>query len=255
VTLRAIGKKNDVHIAYFQLEVQGVIADASVSPNPAWVGETVYFTDLSLNAKSVAWDFGDGTTSILRNPGHFYDDPGTYTVTFSAFGDGNEQDEVAFSLEVIGSDLKVIVKDYETDELISNASVLLFASASDWYEGDYENAVVEEFTDENGTCYFTGLSYQRYYVDVYYQDGSTGWVNWLLGDEDIGWVETQLLEGGYENTFIAYADYVDFTSKKGTDAVMRPDIRPPLTDLRGSMKKSSGIRPLKVNKFSVKKKP
>ncbi len=42
---------------------------------------TVHFTDLSTAAASWAWDFGDGNTSTLQNPGHTYVQAGTYGVT------------------------------------------------------------------------------------------------------------------------------------------------------------------------------
>ncbi|MDD1720185.1 MAG: PKD domain-containing protein [Methanoregulaceae archaeon] len=42
---------------------------------------TVHFTDLSTESPTTwAWDFGDGTTSNVKNPVHVYDDPGSYTV-------------------------------------------------------------------------------------------------------------------------------------------------------------------------------
>ena len=44
---------------------------------------SVKFTDLSKNATSWNWDFGDGTTSTLQNPQHIYSTAGNYTVTLS----------------------------------------------------------------------------------------------------------------------------------------------------------------------------
>lgn len=45
----------------------------------------VQFTDQSQNAPtSWLWNFGDNTTSTLRNPSHCYTTPGTYTVTLTA---------------------------------------------------------------------------------------------------------------------------------------------------------------------------
>lgn len=43
------------------------------------------FTNLSTNADSYAWDFGDGGTSTDENPYHSYSSPGTYTVTLIAY--------------------------------------------------------------------------------------------------------------------------------------------------------------------------
>ena len=39
-----------------------------------------YFIDLSTPATSYLWDFGDGNTSTLQNPVHYYNLPGTYNV-------------------------------------------------------------------------------------------------------------------------------------------------------------------------------
>ena len=41
------------------------------------------FTDLTPGAVSWLWDFGDGTTSPLKNPAHLYADSGNYTVSLT----------------------------------------------------------------------------------------------------------------------------------------------------------------------------
>ena len=43
------------------------------------------FVNLSQNATSYLWDFGDGTTSTQFNPYHLYSDTGFYTVSLTAF--------------------------------------------------------------------------------------------------------------------------------------------------------------------------
>lgn len=48
----------------------------------------VNFTNLSRNAFGIIWDFGDGTTSQLNDPVHFYSFPGTYYAKLTISGPG-----------------------------------------------------------------------------------------------------------------------------------------------------------------------
>lgn len=50
---------------------------------------TVSFTDLSTNATSWFWDFGDGNTSTVQNPTHTYGTNGPFTVTLTVNGQAN----------------------------------------------------------------------------------------------------------------------------------------------------------------------
>lgn len=47
-------------------------------------GGTAQFTDMSQQADSWNWDFGDGNTAAVQNPSHTYATPGTYTVCLIA---------------------------------------------------------------------------------------------------------------------------------------------------------------------------
>lgn len=49
------------------------------------LGQEVYFQDLSTNAFSWNWEFGDGEISSTQNPSHQYNQPGTYQVTLTVY--------------------------------------------------------------------------------------------------------------------------------------------------------------------------
>ena len=56
----------------------------SIPYSQVGVNQSLQFTDLNTTATSWKWNFGDGTTSTLRNPQHMFQQTGLYTVTFSA---------------------------------------------------------------------------------------------------------------------------------------------------------------------------
>ncbi len=67
------------------------IAAYSAVPASITAGESVTFTDFSLNAEGWFWQFGDGQTSTLQNPVHVYSAAGQYTVSLTAAnGCGND---------------------------------------------------------------------------------------------------------------------------------------------------------------------
>lgn len=55
--------------------------DFLISDTSACAPHTVTFTDLSLNASSWVWDFGDGSSATVADPVYTYATPGTYTIT------------------------------------------------------------------------------------------------------------------------------------------------------------------------------
>lgn len=56
------------------------------SPTSGCSRLNVNFINKSIYAITYLWDFGDGASSILASPSHYYSNPGTYTVTLMAFG-------------------------------------------------------------------------------------------------------------------------------------------------------------------------
>ena len=63
-------------------------------------GSNVDFSNTSLHAYDYSWDFGDGGSSLLKNPSHAYSQYGNYTVVLTATYCG-KQDQYSFDI-VIG---------------------------------------------------------------------------------------------------------------------------------------------------------
>lgn len=62
--------------------------------------QTINFQDLSTDANSWLWDFGDGESSSLQNPAHQYAEPGEYEVCLSVLSEFNCPDSVCFILRL-----------------------------------------------------------------------------------------------------------------------------------------------------------
>lgn len=81
------------------------VADFDVSPGPWIVGNTISFTDTSIDPNAgtlVSWDwaFGDGGASTAQNPTHVYTTPGEYDVTLLVTDDEGKSGGVIGTLRV-----------------------------------------------------------------------------------------------------------------------------------------------------------
>ena len=222
-------------------------AEATVDLNPAFVGEYVRFTSLSTNTDYVEWDMDDGYTYSTPVVDHFFVDPGLYNVTLRAFGTKGGVSTAVVPMEVIGSEINIEVREIDEGFLIPDVTIYLFRSLEDWDLGNIDLAIGPFFTDSYGEVTIDGLSYQRYYVDAYYQGaGNEGFVNWLLGADDAYWIETQLLTGWETHYFTAYVEAVVFDKKKSAETRSG---RLPMSPAAGQLK-SAGERVKKENKSS-----
>lgn len=88
----------NVCIKAFTDPLRGFYADffPTIPINPPL---SVQFIDLSKNATSWSWDFGDGSTSTQQNPEHNYTAAGKYNVTLTA-SDGNNTDSKSAQITV-----------------------------------------------------------------------------------------------------------------------------------------------------------
>jgi PGF-pre-PGF domain-containing protein len=83
-----VTNENGTNSTTIQIMVEGFqvqpIADFNANPMSGNAPLSVQFTDLSQNATSRNWNFGDGATSTDPNPSHTYNTAGTYTATLTA---------------------------------------------------------------------------------------------------------------------------------------------------------------------------
>jgi len=212
-----------------------------------YVGEQVEFFNTSLDAASYLWDFDDGYTSTLESPVTSFDTPGTYDITLTAYGLGQDISVMVkriYVYEGINSTLRVTVLDVDEDYLpVEDVSVWLYNTLDDW--DAQENRVdVEEFSTPLGKCVFEGLNQQRYYVDAYFNDNYN---NWGLGLADAGWIETQVLDPGFIHDFFAYIAF-DEGGKKTVKMERRGSKRIDLDDAR--KEKLKALKAGRITKYS-----
>ncbi len=94
---------------------------------------TVNFSDSSQgNIKNRAWDFGDGTTSTLRNPSHTYENAGSYTVSLTV--SGPDTSATITKKDYIAVYKTAIIANFGSD--ISSGVLPLTVSFSDSSQGD-----------------------------------------------------------------------------------------------------------------------
>ncbi|GIV32986.1 MAG: hypothetical protein KatS3mg031_0521 [Chitinophagales bacterium] len=65
-----------------------VVAGFSANITSGCAPLRVEFINTSSNSIEWDWDFGDGTSSVDKNPVHYYHAPGVYTVVLTAYGGG-----------------------------------------------------------------------------------------------------------------------------------------------------------------------
>lgn len=72
-------------VIYITNSTTTTVAYFSITNNTLTTNYLIEFTNLSNNTTTYLWDFGDGTTSTLTSPTHFYGAAGIYTVTLTAY--------------------------------------------------------------------------------------------------------------------------------------------------------------------------
>lgn len=168
------------------------------------VGQAVYFYNSSHDAERFEWDFGDGYISNEANPVHIYNSTGTFETTLTAISKNGLESKASITLKVmVPTFLEIEVREYYDEYVVPDASVILYPTIADW--DAQTNSVIEGFTDANGIVVFSNLDPFVYYVDVWEANHD----NYILRDEDVGFIRTPEVLPHQINWFIAWVDYVD----------------------------------------------
>lgn len=104
---------------------------------------TVTFSNLSTDATSFEWDFGDDTNSTLKSPVKTYENDGTYTVTLTATSANGETDTYQATVHV---ELILVVNgDFEN-------------GSEGWIQGVDDNAPAPVVTEDGNSFYEVNIT-------------------------------------------------------------------------------------------------
>ena len=118
VGLKAITKNGLAKAIYKRVPVDYLLplfsaASGCVQKAVSFSNQTIAAGDTSV---TYLWRFGDGITSVMPNPHHFYADSGTYNVTLIASFPAGCGDSITHSVTVTGS--PVVVLDFSIDTIM-----------------------------------------------------------------------------------------------------------------------------------------
>jgi len=144
-------------------------------------GLQVTFTNMSKDAESYTWEFGDGTLfSKEENPVHTYAEPGTYTVKLTASNKaGDNSMEQSITLEKKAWEIKIDGKFKDWEEVPEEALALAAADEDSKYEYLHAMAWCADADYLYFYLEFDGSTYD--YID----DGGAPAVGFLVDPIDI----------------------------------------------------------------------
>lgn len=181
------------------------VADFTADKIQAYPGETIEFTNLSKDAETVQWQFGDGITSTAENPNHAYQNTGSYTVTLTAYSKKErKQNQITRIIEVVpclqgytglGCTTQVAPTTITIDEIRVYDWPLVNSTGGGWDNNSGPDLFIEYY----------GWGSINLFTSGYYQDVTTDfYYSWSPN------IELSILDYYATNT-ISVFDYDDLT--------------------------------------------
>lgn len=122
----------------------------------ASVNDTVYFyygNQWDGSLINFSWDFGDGTSSTVKNPSHSYQTPGIYIVTLTAAnncGSGNPNSKTITVVSPVADFSFAFSNNGCTPEMVQFINLSLYADSFKWDFGDFSPS---EFIEDPSHAY------------------------------------------------------------------------------------------------------
>ncbi|GEM_PF-575144 len=180
------------------------------------VGEVINFTNCSQYAYSYNWSFGDGSSSNDKHVQHTYNQPGTYSVLMTAYGETNDAQDVQQVVVEASTDLDLLVMYFLTDDPVSNCDVTLYANETDWF--NFQNPIINGKTNLSGSIIFTDLNPVIYFIDAYKAGNET----LFYSNENLGNKTSEALVADQPNYYNVYVELLeDAGASKRQKAVIR----------------------------------
>ncbi len=110
-------------------------ASFSFSPQNPFIGETIFFTDTSIDQDGIIeswyWDFGDENTSLIQHPQHSFFKNGSYNITLQVTDDNGSTDEYTKSIiiKTNGSNESIAIHHPQNDDVL-HGSVHIYGNAT-----------------------------------------------------------------------------------------------------------------------------
>lgn len=114
-------------------------------------------TDIDGTISSWQWDFGDGTTSVERNPSHQYSQTGTYQISLTVTDDEGEENTKTASITVVNLAPTADFSCSKSSEILMNEPIQFTDNSTDpedaivswlWDFGDGETSTVQNPSHE-----------------------------------------------------------------------------------------------------------